>query len=175
LIGFFALTFADAFVRFRSKIWYPSQGLSYLLNHITAGLFGGFLGGSLTGPWIAAYFGNKYYYYLEPKTLLPGAMVGIAVLVFALINYNLEQYRRRKLLTSIATAVGSTLAVGAVVALPYVVFSKGINGYVLHGISALITSDSATTPTIKLLKGGLLYGILVGPMLGAVIGLALPP
>ncbi|MGH8612242.1 MAG: caspase family protein, partial [Gammaproteobacteria bacterium] len=172
LLGLFVLTLANAFTALQPQIEARLPGASYVLNRFTAGLVGGCLVGGLAGPFIALYFTNKYYILIEPRVVLPGAMLGAAITVFSMLNYSIEHYSSRKLRRRIIAALGATIVVAVVLGSLYWVFGRVIDPYLLYPVMALLVSET-TVPTRSLLIGGSLYGALIATVLGAVTALTL--
>jgi hypothetical protein len=129
---------------------------------------GGTLAGLLTAPFLTWYFGRFSRPEYSPDLLLPGSVVGAAVFIFAVVNFDFERLGRRRILASVA-AVPAAIAGGA--AATVLIFGP----LYLFGVVELVTNllrGGAERETI-LLVGGAIYGMPVGAVLGCVIGTAI--
>ncbi|MGO8653891.1 caspase domain-containing protein [Rhizobium ruizarguesonis] len=133
------------------------------------GCFGGALAGAVSAPFITAFFGLMHNRPpMTPELLLPGSIFGAAFLVVAIVNFDFERLSSRRVWTSVASAL-MALGVGFVVTA--IVF---IPLYLLGVASAVQTflQEHSEQP-IELMKGGFIYGLPVGFVLGSVIASAI--
>jgi hypothetical protein len=136
-------------------------------------LGGASLGGVLTGlivaPLLTWWFGMIYDRpEMKPWLLLPGSIVGSSLLIFSIVNFDLERLSLHRAGTSAWASICALIA-GAPVA--FAVFAPlywvGIGDAVTTYLEA-----NAENP-IGLMKGGAVYGAPVGLVLGLVIGFAI--
>lgn len=164
VLGACGLALAEAFARLGSS---GPRWRRVAFNALTGAIVGGILAGVITAPLETVYFGPKPRPFLSPVAMLPGALIGTAVIVFSIVNYRLEHINPKRLILSAVTAIGSCFAT-AVVAFGVLLF---LLPQVLMAIAVRITSEIVTIP--NLLIGGFFYGIVVGAILGAAMGLTL--
>lgn len=162
LLGVLALSFAEHFARLRSR----SPELRRVVNVFTGALLGGIIAGIICGPWTTLYFSLTNRPFIVPQILLIGAIAGTAVMVFSILNYTLEQVNLRTITRSGGAAIGSALAVGGGVGL-----LLWLQRNLIEDLISRQVRPDRTVPEI--LTGGLVYGVFVGIVLGAVFGLTL--
>ncbi|WP_164902077.1 caspase family protein [Rhizobium leguminosarum] len=130
---------------------------------------GGALAGAATAPFLTYYFGTMYDRpQMTPDRLLPGSIVGAAFIVLAIVNFDFERLTRRRVWTSIASAL-LALICGAIMAL--IVFGplylSGIVEAVIHYL------ELNAGHFWQMMEGGFIYGLPTGFVLGSVIGSAI--
>lgn len=129
--------------------------------------FGGALSGIICAPIATYYFGTKAGPPAMPWVLLLGGIIGIALLVFSIVNFDFERLSARRLRVSFLCVLGALVS-GGVLAAAFVsiLYVVGLVGFVKDWMSA--NADDA----LVLLAGGAIYGLVVGLTLGGIIGLA---
>ncbi|MBB4112768.1 hypothetical protein FHT80_002087 [Rhizobium sp. BK226] len=133
------------------------------------GSLGGLLAGALTAPFLTAFFGLMHDRPpMTPVLLLPGSIVGAAFLVLAIVNFDFERLSRRRVWASVASSVVS-LVIGLAVAL--IVFTPLYFLGVVESVQNYLETHSEEP--LPLMKGGFIYGLPVGFVLGAVIASAI--
>ncbi|MDX0445188.1 hypothetical protein GOD94_26060 [Sinorhizobium medicae] len=129
---------------------------------------GGAIAGSLTAPFLTYYFGimaNRPQ--MTPERLLPGSILGAAFIVLSIVNFDFERLTRRRVWASVASAF---LAIGIGAAMAVLVFAPL---YVLGIVDAVIAYlEAQINDPWGMMKGGFIYGLPTGLVLGAVIGSA---
>jgi hypothetical protein len=164
ILGFLSLFFARVDVSAgKLKVSSNASHKRTLLGCV----FGGALSGIICAPIVTYYFGTQAGPPAMPQLLLSSGIVGTAVLVFSIVNFDFERLSKRRLGVSFLCAL-SAVVIGALVAAPFVsIFSSiGLIDAILDWLKE--NSDDA----LVLMAGGAVYGLFIGPTLGAVIGLA---
>ena len=169
LLGLFALALADTFGR-RSVAGDGSGWRALAFNQFTGAVLGGILAGVVTGPLENFYFGQQPRSFLSPQIMLPGALMGATVIVFSIINYDLERANLKRLAVSAALAVASSIVSGLAAAGSLLEFD-------VPSRRARHCEDNPTGQDTRSVAGRTVlrtvYGILVGAILGAAMGLTL--
>jgi uncharacterized caspase-like protein len=130
---------------------------------------GGMLAGLITAPAITWYFGRiGDRPEMSPLLLLPGSVVGASVVVFSIVNFDLERLSGRRIWTS---AVGSLLALISGIPFALVVFAPLYFIGIVKAVTLFLEDNYNST--LGLLVGGACYGVPVGLVLGLVIGVAI--
>lgn len=133
------------------------------------GCMGGAVAGALTAPFLTSFFGLMHNRPpMTPELLLPGSIFGAAFLVVAIVNFDFERLSRRRVWTSIASAL-LALCVGLLVTV--IVFTPLYALGVVTAVQSYLEEHSEDP--ISLMKGGLIYGLPVGFVLGSVIATAI--
>ncbi|MET4118803.1 putative membrane channel-forming protein YqfA (hemolysin III family) [Bradyrhizobium sp. JR1.5] len=137
----------------------------------TRTLFGCGLGGALSGlicaPIVTFYFGTGAGPPAMPELLLPSGIVGTAILVFSIVNFDFERLSASRLGVSLLCVLGAVVVGGAIAAaFLSILYAVGLVGVVFEWLSR--NADN----TLVLMTGGAAYGLVVGVTLGGVIGLA---
>jgi hypothetical protein len=166
MLGAFTLTGALVAVSWRRTK--PSE-----LGNKTQILVGSSVGGVVTGlvvaPWLTWYIGRiRDRPEMTPWLLLPGSLLGSSLLVFSIINFDLERLSTHRARTSALASVCALLA-GIPVALIIFVplYLVGIGDAVTNFLRANYDNP------VGLMEGGAIYGAPVGLVLGLVIGCAI--
>jgi hypothetical protein len=163
ILGFLTLFFARVSLGRRGFRISSSPSLGRTLSGTAAG---GAVAGLICGPVAMSFFGVEARPLLLPEQLLPGAILGAAVVVFSIVNFDFERLSPRRLLIGTLSVIVAGLGVGLVAALLYgIVQSLGVPQYLDR-----LSPDSGV---IQLLAGGAIYGISVGVPLGVIIGIAI--
>jgi hypothetical protein len=131
-------------------------------------ILGGALSGILTASLVMLHFAKLNRPMVTPLLLLPGSVIGTAVIVFSIVNFDFERLDLRRLLTGIAASFASIL-IGALVSgvLFGILYYSGAE----YALIAWIKMDASSD--IRLLSGGAIYGLPVGIVLGLIIGLTM--
>ena len=142
--------------RFLSKAWAGAIG----------GVFGGVAAGLIVGPVLTWYFGRFSRPPASQWVLLPGGLVSVLILIFAIITYDIERVNYRRLLQNMTASAGATLIVAAASG---VAFFSGADI-----VSRLVGAAVSSYPSeLQLAEIGLAAGTVVGGILGSAISLAL--
>jgi Caspase domain len=165
VLGFLTLFFARVRLSKRKVVLSSTPSVVWV---IAGAVFGGALSGLIVAPIVTVYFGRLARPEVTPVYLLPGSIVGSAILVFSIVNFDLERLSTRRLWTSglaaIAALACGVMAGGVIFGALY---AAGAVGSVIAWMEHNARSD------IVLAAGGAIYGIPVGVVLGVVIGAAL--
>lgn len=131
--------------------------------------FGGIVTGILAAPVLMVHFGAMHNRpQMLPDYLLPGSIIGAAIFIFSIVNFDFERLSTRRAVTSAFSA--------------FVASSAGvlITGLVFGPLYALGIVDTVRlwlkqneTDNLVMAVGGAIYGIPVGFVLGVIIGLAI--
>ncbi|AUX78707.1 caspase family protein [Sinorhizobium fredii] len=130
---------------------------------------GGAVAGGLTAPFLTYYFGimeNRPQ--MTPERLLPGSILGAAFIVLSIVNFDFERLTRRRVWASIASAF---LAIALGAAMAVVVFAPLYLMGIVHAVIAYL--EARVNDPWGMMKGGFIYGLPTGLVLGAVIGSAI--
>ncbi len=169
-IGIFSWLFTS--VRFSGRnliaVSHPTK------RHLFGGnILAGLVAGLIVGPLVTIYFAYQNRQFAEPMFLAPYAIVGSAIVTFAIVNYNLETMSWKHLVLSGLASIAGLFG-GAIVGL--LVFGPL---YQL-GVVAVLTQWLEHTPTERDLQiawpttlafalGGAVYGVALGIVMGSAI------
>jgi hypothetical protein len=164
ILGFLSLFFARVDVS--AKKLRLSNNKSPTRTLLGCG-FGGALSGIICAPVLTYYFGTQPGPPAMPQLLLPSGILGTALLVFSIVNFDFERLSVRRLRVSFLCVLGAVVG-GGVLASAFVaiLYFTGLVGSVKDWMSG--NADDA----LVLLSGGAIYGLVIGLTLGGVIGLA---
>ena len=164
ILGFLTLFFAK--VRLSNwKVAFSSAPSA--ANVLTGSVFGGVLCGLAVAPIATLYFGRMDRPEVTPVYLLPGEILGSAILVFSMVN-ELERLTVSRVITRILSViVALMIGAGAATIIFGALFYFGTTEAVMNLIQ-YYGEESWVLAT-----GGAIYGIPVGVVLGIVIGEAL--
>ncbi|MCP5074302.1 MAG: caspase family protein [Rhodobacteraceae bacterium] len=141
---------------------------------IWVSILAGTLVGVIVAPLVTLYFGRMNRPPVLPLVLAPGAVVGTAVIAFAIVNYNLEKFTRLRLKKSLLAAIQATGVAGLAAAVVFGFLT--LVGFVQHTVGAFMVeyqyyaADYPLYGVWLLLFAGFIWGILLGPILGLLIG-----
>jgi hypothetical protein len=160
-----------------TRIEVTGQGLALLPSRtwhrtVLASAAGGILAGMIAAPLLTAYFGRLNRPEVTPDYLLPGSMIGAALLIFAIVNFDFERLNVRRIGASAVAAVASLLC-GVSAAL--IVFGPLYLLGVVDAVRAWLAKGFNGPEIIDwgvVISGGVAYGVPVGLVLGVVIGAA---
>lgn len=136
-----------------------------LLLSLVGGIAGGILAGLIVGPPLTFLFGRLDRPAVSAAVLLPGGLLGVSLLVFSIVTYNVERISYRTMRRNAVIAFFSTLFVSAVAGLMLL----AVYGVMQEQINALLGHRD----TKVLLTAGLAIGAVVGVILGSAISVAL--
>ena len=160
LLGYFSLIFGN--LVYDKNIDRLSRSQSYICGAI----MGGILTGVIAGPFVTNFFGQMSRPVMSPIILIPGALIAVALVIFAIVNYDLEKMSLKRFVINTKglfySLFGGTM-IAVVIFVPLQLF--GITPFVIGWME-----EAKDAP--HLLFGGLVYGIPLGFVLGATIGLA---
>jgi hypothetical protein len=165
VLGAFTLTGSLICLSTRGE---PTSSLARLSRVLLGSSLGGVATGLVVAPCLTWYYGSiPDRPEMTPWLLLPGSIVGSSLLVFCIINFDLERLSSRRVWTS---ALASLCALGA--GIPVAFFISG--PLYLVGIVRAVTKflEASYDNAQGLLEGGAIYGAPVGLVLGLVIGFA---
>lgn len=138
------------------------------LRTIISSSIGGMVAGITAAPMLMWYFGRLSRPEVTPEYLLPGAIFGSSILIFAIINFDYETLSFKRVYHSI-TASFSALAFGLGTTIcifgPLYVFG------VVSSVIQMLRDNFDDFSTM--LAGSIAYGLPVGGILGIVIGAAI--
>jgi len=146
-----------------------SVGRGQIIRTILGSALGGMLAGLIAAPVITWYFGRiAGRPEMRPLLLLPGSVIGASVVVFSIVNFDLERLSGRRIWTSVG---GSLLALASGIPAALIVFGPL---YLLGIVKAVTTFlEHHYNSAFGLFVGGACYGVPVGLVLGTVIGVAI--
>ncbi len=129
---------------------------------------GGAIAGGLTAPFLTYIFGTMFDRpQMTPDRLLPGSILGAAFIVLSIVNFDFERLSRRRVWSSVVSS-GFSLVSGAAIAV--LVFAPL---YLLGIVEAVIAYlEARVNDPWGMMKGGFIYGLPTGLVLGSVIGSA---
>lgn len=128
---------------------------------------GGGLAGMIAAALLTMYFGRLDRPEMTPGLLLPGSIVGTSIIIFSIVNFDFERLSARRIWASVrASLVALCIGVMATGAIFGPLYPLGIVQAVTEYLEDY--HDSVAT----LAKGGAVYGLPVGIILGLVIGAA---
>jgi len=129
--------------------------------------FGGSLSGLICAPIVTYYFGTRAGPPAMPELLLPSGIIGTAILVFSIVNFDFERLSSYRLGVSLLCVLGAVV-IGGMVAAVFIsmLYFIGLVGAVFEWLSK--NAENA----LVLTTGGAVYGLVIGLTLGGVIGLA---
>lgn len=128
---------------------------------------GGGLAGLIAAPLITMHFSQYWRPPMTPNLLLPGAIVGTSIFIFSVVNFDFERLSARRIW---ASTKASLAALGIGVLAAALIFGPLYQlGFVDVVKQYLEGNDS---DMIAMAKGGAIYGLPVGIVLGIMIGVA---
>ncbi|MHC2001796.1 caspase family protein [Methylobacterium sp. CM6241] len=135
---------------------------------VVSSAMGGIVSGIIAAPMLMWYFGRMARPEVTPEYLLPGAVLGSSILIFAIVNFDYERLNKDRIYHSMIAALISLLY-GIIITLamfvPLYVF--GIVQFVIKALREDFDNFAVMT------AGSIAYGIPVGCILGIVIGYAI--
>jgi len=142
---------------------------------VVGAILGGLIAGILCGPSVTLYYGRFNRSFLDPFTAAPGAVIATAIIAFSIVNYSLEQFSGRRILSSflsafMATVVTFVLLILCLAVLDSVGFIRSMFTYSNQGWYDHFETDIVKA-SFRLMSGGLAFGMVFGPFLGLLIGL----
>ena len=162
-----ALTLSGALIclsSLREPTSYRARSSRILLGSAS----GGVAAGLIVAPVLTWYFGTMSDRpVMTPGLLLPGSIVGSSLLVFTIINFDLDRLSFRRVWTS---AFASFVALLAGIPVALLIFGPLYLGGVVDAVIEFLEANYDSVRT--LLAGGAIYGAPVGLILGVVIGVA---
>jgi hypothetical protein len=146
----------------------PTSSLARFSRVLLGSALGGVVTGLIVAPCLTWYYGSiPDRPEMTPWLLLPGSIVGSSLVVFSIINFDLERLSSRRVWTS---GFASLCALGAGIPVAFLIF---VPLYLFGIVSAVTRFLEANYDNAQgLLEGGAIYGAPVGLVLGLVIGFA---
>lgn len=162
-----ALTLAGALVCL-STLDESSSRRTRFSRMLLGSSLGGVAAGLIVAPFLTWHFAViRDRPPMTPELLLPGSIIGSSLLVFTIINFDLERLSSRRVWTS---AIASFCSLVAGVPATLLIFGPL---YLIGAVSAVTDFLAANVDNaLMLLGGGAIYGAPVGLVLGLVIGFA---
>jgi hypothetical protein len=137
------------------------------LRILAGAICGGGLAGMIAAALLMMYFGRFGRPQMTPGLLLPGSVVGTSIIIFSIVNFDFERLSSRRIWAS-AQASLAALCIG--VAATGAIFGPL---YLLGIVQAVTTYlEDNQDDMAAFAKGGAIYGLPVGIILGIVIGAA---
>ncbi len=132
--------------------------------------FGGALSGALLAPVLMLYFSRSSSGPpVTPLMLLPGSIIGASIVVFTIVNFDLERLTVRRAATGAISAIVALLCgMAATMIIFFPLYHFGVVELVIRWLE--MTGNSNTRIFII---GGVIYGVPVGLALGLVMGSAI--
>jgi hypothetical protein len=113
------------------------------------------------------YFGRLERPEMPPYLLLPGSVVGTSIIIFSIVNFDFERLSGHRILASVKASL-ATLGIGVSAAIA--VFGPLYLMGVVQAVTAYLENHFGDMAAMA--KGGAIYGLPVGIVLGIVIGAA---
>jgi hypothetical protein len=164
LLGMLSLLWARASVGLRGLVVSKNRSPTRIL---LGTICGGGLAGLIAAPLITMYFSRFDRPEMTPDLLLPGAILGTSIFIFSVVNFDFERLSARRIWASVKASLA---ALGIGVLATGLIFGPLYQLGMVDIIIEYLRGNRGNM--IVMAKGGALYGLPVGIVLGIVIGAA---
>lgn len=164
LLGMLSLLWARASVGLGGLVVSANRSPTRIL---LGTISGGALAGLIAAPLITVYFSQFVRPIMTPDLLLPGALAGTSIFIFSVVNFDFERLSARRIWASVKASLA---ALGIGVLATGLIFGPLYQIGIVDFIKKYLIGHSGNM--IAMVKGGAIYGLPVGIILGIVIGAA---
>ena len=179
LLGSFSLALAEYFARLDARTRMGGSPSVWMVNRLTGAMLGGFISAIIVVPLLVWHFEPKEWFAPHIGVMLAGGLPGTAIAILSIVNYNLEQFSLRRLIETGVAVLRSLLMVCLISAIPLLValvIPKSddlLEWLVRIGLIEFYGDMIGVPHGWPVMIVSLLEAAVVGPLLGAIVGLTL--